>query len=144
MNAPQQTLARWLTYLGAVPMLTAPCVAALGIIPAAQASHAMITYAAIIISFLAGIHWAVYLFFASACPRNLLLTSNITALLAWASLLLPHAAFALILQLLCFVYLLMLDVRLHKAAILPTWFFQLRRNASVIVMAALLGMLCIY
>lgn len=140
MSTRQQALARLLTYLGAVPMLGACALAGFGIVPTALASHILITYAAIIIAFLAGIHWGVYLFFAGACPRNLLLTSNITALLAWAVLLMPQLSLALVLQLLCVAYLLLLDVKLHRASILPAWFFHLRRTASWLVIASLVSM----
>ncbi len=97
------------------------------------------TYAAIIISFLCGIHWAAHLFFAEKCPRNLLLTSNAVALLAWSSLLIPNQQIATLLQVLCFVYLLILDLKLRAAGILPKWFYALRRNATAIVVSSLIA-----
>jgi hypothetical protein len=96
-----------------------------------------ITYSAIIISFLCGIHWAVYLFFAEKCPRNLLMTSNGVALLAWSSLLATHQSIAIALQAVCFLYLLTLDLQLRDGGILPQWFYGLRRNATMIVVVCL-------
>ena len=97
-----------------------------------------LTYGAIILSFLAGIHWAIYLFFADHCPRNLLLTSNSIALIGWASLGVDLFPVALGLQAICFLYLLILDLKLHRAGLLPTWFFHLRRNATAIVVVCLM------
>ena len=99
------------------------------------------TYSAIIISFLCGIHWAVYLFFAEECPSNLLLTSNAVALLAWGSLLLEPQLLSKALQVFCFLSLLALDFKLCVAEILPEWFYSLRRNATSIVVLCLSAMM---
>jgi SAM-dependent methyltransferase len=95
------------------------------------------TYSAIIIAFLAGIHWACFLFFANTCPRPLLLTSNLVALLAWLGLLAPQAPWSMLLHILCFLYLLVLDHRLQQAGILPAWFYRLRCRATSIVVLSL-------
>jgi hypothetical protein len=50
-------------------------------------SLALLAYGATIISFLCGIHWAVFLFFSQNCPRNLLFHSNAISLLGWLSVL---------------------------------------------------------
>jgi hypothetical protein len=131
-------LAKILTYSGTLPLVA--CVF-LTYMPVAGIDSNLIakTYAAIIISFLCGIHWAVHLFFAEKCPRNLLLTSNVVALLAWSSLLIPNQQIAKLLQVLCFIYLLTLDLKLRSAGILPEWFYGLRRNATVIVVLSLMA-----
>lgn len=136
MKQNQITLANILTYSGTLPLIAA---ALLTQLPAATASAWIIAtaYSAIIISFLCGIHWAIYLFFSEKCPRNLLITSNFVALLAWFSLLVAHQPMALILQMLCFIYLLALDLKLRDAGILPQWFYSLRRNATIIVVFCL-------
>lgn len=76
------TLANALTYSGTLPLIGSVITL---YFPVAGLDGALIasTYSAVIISFLCGIHWATYLFFAERCPRNLLITSNIVALLAW-------------------------------------------------------------
>ena len=99
------------------------------------------TYSAIIISFLCGIHWAVHLFFAEKCPRNLLITSNSVALLAWISLLAKQNEIALLMQIVYFLYLFTLDFKLQKAGILPEWFYELRRNATGIVVLSLIAVI---
>jgi len=136
MKKRQITLAKILTYSGTLPFITS---AATQYFTLDGWDSALIakTYSAIIIAFLCGIHWAAYLFFAEKCPRNLLITSNVTALLAWASLLLVHQPVALLLQSLCFLYMLTLDLKLRDAGILPEWFYSLRRNATAIVVVFL-------
>lgn len=142
MKQSDITLANALTYSGTLPLIGS---AILPGFPVTELDAAFIasTYGAIIISFLCGIHWAVYLFFADKCPRNLLITSNIVALLAWGSLLAANYLLidpmgTLLVQALCFLYLLVLDWQLHKAGILADWFIRLRRNATAIVVICLL------
>ncbi|MBU2099146.1 MAG: DUF3429 domain-containing protein [Gammaproteobacteria bacterium] len=136
------TLANTLTYSGTLPLIGSVI---LLVVPMAGLDAALIasTYSAVIISFLCGIHWAAYLFFADRCPRNLLMTSNMVALLAWGSLLAANYVMinqmgTLLLQALCFLYLLVLDWQLHKAGVLADWFIRLRRNATLIVVMCLL------
>lgn len=133
-------LAKILTYCGTLPLVA--CVF-LQFVPVSGFDSNLIAkaYAAIIISFLCGIHWAVYLFFAEKCPRNLLITSNAVALLAWSSLLITQNEIALLMQILCFLFLFTLDFKLQKAGILPEWFYQLRRNATVIVVMSLIAVI---
>ena len=127
-------LAQGLTYAGTLPLIG--LAAAAHLVQNPEAVLLMATaYAAIIAAFISGIHWAIYMFHDEKCPRNLLLTSNMVALLAWASLLLPGPA--ILVQTLCFLYLLVLDFKLRDAWILPQWFFALRRNATVVVVLAL-------
>jgi len=136
MKQRQITLAKILTYSGTLPLIAS----VLSIyFPLAGFDSALIatSYAAIIISFLCGIHWAVYLFFSEKCPRNLLITSNVVALLAWTSLLATHQPIVIVLQALCFLYLLTLDLKLRDEGILPQWFYSLRRNATIIVLLCL-------
>lgn len=129
-------LTKILTYSGTLPLFAS----ALSIcFPVAifDAPFVATTYSAIIISFLCGIHWAACLFFSERCPRNLLITSNVIALLAWASLLAPQQPITPLLQALCFLYLLTLDSRLRDAGIIPKWFYTLRRHATIIVVLCL-------
>jgi len=131
------TIAKTLTYSGTLPLIGS---AVILYFPVAGLDGAFIasTYSAVIISFLCGIHWAAYLFFADRCPRNLLITSNIVALLAWVSLLAVNQLTTGLLQILCFGYLLALDFKLRDTGILADWFFRLRRNATIIVVLCLL------
>lgn len=136
MKQSSVTLAKILTYSGALPLFASALSIYFPVI-GFDARLIATTYSAIIISFLCGIHWAAYLFFAEKCPRNLLITSNVIALLAWASLLIPHQLIAPLLQALCFLYLLTLDLKLRDAGIISEWFYTLRRNATILVVLCL-------
>jgi len=138
MNARNINLAKFLTYSGTLPLIASTIAAAIGF-HWFDVMYAAITYGAVIVSFLCGIHWAIYLFFSESCPRNLLLTSNFTALIAWSSLLVGNIRIALIIQSLCFLFLLYLDHKLLNKAILPQWFYVLRSNATIVVVISLLA-----
>lgn len=139
MTKPDTQLAQILTYAGTLPLVT--CVA-LSFAPITGFDNHLFasTYSAIIISFLCGMHWAIFLYFAEKCPQNLLATSNVVALLAWGSLLVIHREFTYIFQALCFVFLFMLDFKLNDAGVLPEWFYPLRRNATIIVVLSLVAL----
>ena len=139
MNGKNILVAQALTYTGIMPFLF------LGIAIVLQAGGldynlALFAYGAVILSFLCGIHWAVFLFFSQHCSRNLLLHSNAISLLGWLSVLpvMPHLTY--VLQIFCFVYLLILDRELYRNKIIPSWFFHLRLNATLIVVFLLIIM----
>ncbi|WP_419421501.1 DUF3429 domain-containing protein (plasmid) [Legionella sp. D16C41] len=129
-------LAKSLTYGGTLPLVF--CIAARFVhVENIDITFIAQTYSTIIVAFLCGIHWATYLFFADKCPRNLLITSNIITLLAWSSLFATNQPIATLLEVLCFLYLLTLDLKLRNAGLLPEWFYVLRRNATIIVILCL-------
>ena len=136
MKQDKIALAKILTYSGTLPLI-ASAVCIYFSVNGFDTALIARTYSAIIISFLCGIHWAVYLCFAEKCPRNLMITSNVVALLAWASLLATKPPVAITSQALGFLYLLTLDLKLLDAGILPHWFYSLRRNATIIVVLCL-------
>jgi hypothetical protein len=136
VNQRNIILAKLLTYSGTLPLIF--CAAAMLMpIGAIDAGFLARTYSAVIISFLCGIHWAVYLFFSEKCQRNLLIASNVVALIAWLSLITAHDRIYLLIQNFCFLYLLTLDMKLRDCGILPEWFYHLRRNATIIVVLCL-------
>lgn len=141
MNEKNILTARILTYAGIIPFLF------LGMAVALHASRfdyslALCVYGAVIISFLCGIHWAVFLFFSQNCSRNLLLHSNAISILGWFSVLLGMSYLTFALQILCFLYLLILDRELHRQHLIPLWFFQLRLKATIVVATLLLITAC--
>jgi len=130
------TLAKLLTYSGTLPLIGCAFAMALSVNVIDIGFFAR-AYGAVIISFLCGMHWAIYLFFSNNCPRNLLISSNSIALIAWLILITPFNKISLLLQPVCFLYLLILDMKLHDAGILPEWFYNVRRNATVTVLLCL-------
>jgi hypothetical protein len=139
MNTKQQKLAVLLTYAGLLPIWLAVANQVLQWLPIDTVFWAS-AYAAVIAAFICGIHWAVFLFFADRSPVNLLLTSNLICLTAWAGLLLSGTSAASLIFIGCFIGLLAIDSRLRAAGLIPPWFYRLRVQAStgmVIGLAAL-------
>lgn len=136
-SAPNPRLAQVLTYAGTLPLIGCALMAWTRTPPGVDAAAVGIAYGAVIASFISGIHWAASLFFHPRCGQLPLIVSNVIALLAWVSVLLGNVWGCLLLAL-CFVSLLALDRRLHAQAVLPTWFYRLRRSATVIVVSMLL------
>lgn len=127
----KQTLGKMLTYAGTLPFW-GTSVMALAAPNFLSFNYQIIAlgYAVVIVSFIAGIHWGIYLF--KNAPINLFVHSNMVALLAWGALLIkPLPAFSLLLF--CFLYLLTIDKCLFKAGVIEAWFMRLRLHATAIV-----------
>lgn len=129
-------LAKILTYCGALPFIISILLIyfPFGGLDGEKISQ---TYSAIIISFLSGIHWAASIFFTNKNSPHLLLMSNIITLAGWVSLFLTNSVLVTIVQASCFLFLLLLDLKLYKATILPEWFYKLRQKITVIVVSCL-------
>jgi len=136
MKKDQIKIAQILTYAGTLPFILS---ALINYFPQAgfEGWLLALSYGAIIISFLCGIHWAIYLFFAEKCPYNFLIISNFIALFSWVSLLFLENFTALIVQIFLFIFLLVIDWKLFDLKILPKWFFVLRKNATIVVVTFL-------
>jgi hypothetical protein len=133
-------LAQGLVYAGSLPFLACALLAWAGpiaAVPGVDPVAVAIGYGAVIASFIAGIHWAVHLFAGTRGGDNLLVASNVVALVAWGALLIG-GAWGLALLIACFATLFALDRRLHRRGVWPAWFFRLRRNITAIVTCALL------
>jgi Protein of unknown function (DUF3429) len=143
--SPDSRVAQLLTYAGTLPLIGCALLAwvpslADGTVsaPAWSTTTIALAYAAVIASFIAGIHWAASLFFAERCGRLPMIASNVAALFAWSTLLLGDARLGCLLLVPCFASLLAVDHGLYSKGVLPPWFFRLRRNATLIVASALL------
>jgi hypothetical protein len=137
MNSYDTKLTKLLTYSGTLPLVIC-AIAIKSPLESIDWSFIASAYSALIISFLCGMHWSIHFFVTKKCPQNLLLTSNATTLLAWLTLLIYPSSIAFFLQIVCFLYLLNIDHKLHNANILPSWFYNLRCNASFIVVLSLI------
>lgn len=146
-------MATRLTYLGALPFLLAVFISlnpylnlpeSLGgkiTFADFKAKALMHTYAAVILSFLAGIQWAVSL--NDIKHSKLLLVSNFIAIIAWLSLLFFASKIALFLLLLGFIMALIADHYAYKNQLLPEWFWLLRKKISLIACLAILFVIII-
>lgn len=127
------------TYSGVLPFLFLPCYRLFtgnSTLFSLDVQTLLMTYAAVIVAFIAGIHWGVFLF--RQCSLNLFLHSNIIALLAWASVLWTLLWGVAILAF-CFVYLLWIDTVLVRQQLLEPWFYRLRVHASALALLSLVS-----
>lgn len=130
-------MARILTYLGLIPFIGSS-VALFLALPGLNYSVILESYSAVIASFLSGILWSVALFFPDKSPKYLLVLSNVLALLAWLSLLIPMVKMTLFFQAMIFICLFFVDSQLHQRSLIPEWFYTLRLRATVGVTTILL------
>ena len=130
--SPRNTLlAQILTYGGTLPLVLAIIAHYMKLDVDALGLASL--YCAFIISFVSGTHWGMFLFHSNKCPHNLFITSIFTALAGWASVLLPDVKTGLVMQSLCFLYLMVLDYRMKRSGLAPTWYYALRHNATAIM-----------
>ena len=138
MNQTTQITATRLTYSGILPFLFFG-IAKVMKFTGADYGFALCGYGTMIATFLCGIHWAVHLFFPDRCRRNLLIISNLVTLLGYATLFVPQQDIALLIQSLCFAFLLWIDYEALMQGIIPRWYFELRRNATMAVILVLVS-----
>lgn len=94
----------------------------------------LVAYSAVIVSFIAGIHWGIFLFKQGSL--NLFLYSNIIALLAWLSIF-SIFFLNLIILILCLFFLLLIDSALLNQQLLAPWFYNLRLQVSTLAVLSL-------
>ena len=133
-----RVMAHLLTFAGALPFWAA--VVALWLAPAVATPpiwQAVLGYAAVIASFVSGIHWGLFLYREKAMPLNLFISSNVCALAAWAALLAPQVWLALAVLIAVFAALFAIDHLLWRAGTHALWFYRLRAAVTAIALAAL-------
>ncbi len=131
-----------LGWLGALPFATLSFTTVVGSAEmAARASHALVIYAAIILSFMGGAQWGLAMI-AGAASQDLLLRrltfSVVPALAAFILAALPGRAAMLGLSAV-FVTLLAYDVTTARAGVAPGWYPALRLQLTVAVVLCLLA-----
>ena len=124
-----------LTLCGALPFYGAVGLVFSSIGPV-DPSLIAVTYGAIIIAFLCGSHWGFWLIKSQAAPFNLMVISNIIALIAWAAPFAFNYLWALLVHSACFLTLLFVDMRLFKVEFFPAWYLTLRKQVTVLVIGA--------
>ena len=131
MTQGQIHLARILAYGGILPPWLALILHVSTGLP--WAGFAALTYGAVIASFVCGMHWGIAMQPSQRMPVNLLITSNVGALAAWAMLLasmwstdLAFLGLAIVLGV-----LLLVDRKLLSATIIEPWLWSVRCIASI-------------
>jgi len=128
--------ARLLTYLGILPFFICTIIIFAGF-DQEKTVFILRAYAAVIVSFISGIHWGIGMKESRHSTVWLLATSNIISLLAWGSLLIHQVISALIMLTLLLVLLLVIDNKLYRLGQIEFWFIKLRRQATFFVVLCL-------
>ncbi|CEN55684.1 conserved membrane protein of unknown function [Candidatus Methylopumilus turicensis] len=99
----------------------------------------LISYAAVILSFLGAVYWGVAMI-VKEMPikkRNVMLSwSVIPSIVAWIGLLIPQV-YGLIVMSIFFVISFFMDMQLMKSEAKPTWYLPLRFQLTVVVTTCL-------
>jgi len=139
----QKQMAMALTVAGAVPFLVLAVLVYLGQplplpLQSQLSSPALIlhSYAVIIASFVAGLHWGIH--FCKRTGDNIYLYSSAIALLLWVSMVFAGSTAGFALVLLGFLLLWMVEYRLSLQRVTTAWFWQLRSGVTAVVSVCLL------
>ena len=132
--------ARILGYGGALPFLGGAIAASQQIaILGLSSAFLLLSYGAVILSFLGGLHWGRVITSLHADGHSdsaWLIWSVCPSLLGWVTLLLPIKVGAVVLSL-CFLAALKIDQKLFREQIWPAWMRPLRLHLSLIAVASL-------
>ncbi len=132
----------WLGGLGAVPFIgLAFALPWLAGAPRLLVAHALVGYAAVILSFLGGVHWGL----AIASPvdagkerlRARLILSVMPSLAAWAALLVTETT-GLFIVAAAIAAMLWIDIRATRDGEAPPWYPRLRIPLTGVVVVSLL------
>lgn len=130
-----------LTLLGALPFVCIGTYVAMVDKPSANALPLLFAYAAIVLSFLSGIHWGIGVSHAqsrhSEVARIMYMESTGITLLAWLILMLPEPYIKLLAFALLYAVAWGIDSVLHSMRLIPLWYFTLRGIATPIVVVSL-------
>lgn len=129
-------LTKLLTYAGALPFWALGLAQVLGFQPA-LAAQAFVAYGTGIACFMAGTLWSQAQIKAEK-PQLMLVVSNVAALAAIGALLLNayYPSLTMALHMAVFLALLASDLAFHRKGDQPDWYLALRRNVTLLVIAA--------
>ncbi len=135
MNKDKSRVALFLCGAGVIPFYAAPIAILLfSQIEEGFVRHLLYTYAAIIVSFISGIHWGIYL--VRDAPFDLFIRSNFVAIVAWLAVTFS-SHLALLVLALCLTYLWLVDKKLFSQGLLDIWYFSLRSKITLLVVPSL-------
>ena len=137
-----QALYSLLAYTGALPFAACALLTILGVAAVdglGPIDEVAASYGLGIISFVAGTHWATYLYGRSNGTGNLLVSSNVIFLIVWFAYLLAATGAAMIVQAGAFLALLFVDYRLLNAGGISAHYFRVRTLATTIAVVSLVA-----
>lgn len=124
MNTAKNKLIYTLGFLGLIPFIVSSLAELMQVTSlfGFQPLDLLITYGAIILTFLGGVLWGRALHRAESEPNNaLLVLSNAFAILAWLTLLLDSSAWSLGLQMAGFATLLFFEQKLARSSAMTSY-----------------------
>ena len=135
----------FLALAGSLPFIVGAAILWFGPVAYAGSTvQAIITYAAVILSFLGGIQWGIGISVCESAPKSaqsLFLLSVVPSLLSWAMLFIDAAGAKLIVAVCLFGFVWVIDALLLLQKLIPNWFFRLRCIITFIVIVSLLATL---
>lgn len=131
-----ETTAKALGYGGLIPFMLFSIGCWVPLPYVADAPSILITYGAVILSFMGAVHWGVAMVSTDQHRDNYFIASIIPALIAWPALLLAQAM-ALIILLAGFIGLYVYDRSVEKAQALPGWYIPMRTRLTTVVVFCL-------
>lgn len=135
-----------LALAGALPFAACALLPVAGVTvvePFGRLDTVLATYGLAIICFLAGTHWATYLFNGPVTRANLYLVSNAVLLATWFSYLLAEINGALITQIVALAILFLVDRRLYLADVIPADYVRARAVATGIATVSIAGFMLV-
>ena len=133
-----ERLAKSLGYAGLIPFLVFSTGTWIDL-PGVENSHyVLITYAAVILSFMGAIHWGIAMGRPGGDAVWQLGLSVLPALFGWAALLLP-VLYGYSILIVVFAVLCALDQRAAARGLVPSWYPALRVLLTTVVVLCLIG-----
>jgi len=134
----EQFIPRWLGYLGLLPFVV-PTIFLFFDFHHLYMCHFLIAYGAVILSFVGALQWAFAMLMelTAKMRRWTFVWSVMPALAAWVALsVLQWLAF--IILPIGFGFALLMDQRLARFALVPSWYLSLRYQLTIVAMSCLI------
>ena len=132
-----EQLAKILGYAGLIPFITFSLGTWFNLAIIDDAHFIVLTYAAVILSFMGAIHWGVAMSINHKMVNTILGLSVIPALLGWLALLIPML-YGYGLLIFSFIILYWADKYISDQGMLPVWYLPMRLVLTSIVVLSLL------
>lgn len=131
-----ETTAKALGYAGLIPFVVFSIGCWIPLPYVTNAPYLLITYGAVILSFMGAVHWGVAMANKDQQQGKFFISSVLPALIAWSALLLAQSL-ALVILLAGFIGLYSYDRSVEKAQALPGWYIPMRTRLTAVVVLCL-------
>ncbi len=132
-------VALWLGYAGLIPfVILASALWLLPDIDQSKTQSALLSYGAIILSFMGAVHWGLAMASTTALSTRQFGVSVIPALLAWFAIFTPPVVNVSIL-IAAFAGLSLYDGLMAKKGVVPAWYPKLRTPLTAVVIVSLVA-----